>query len=782
MKKLLSIILSVAMLFSFVLPVSVFADTQGKATLNGIIDGDINDGDDYYIEPGNEPGNEPGDEPDVPEHAIVVTGGEEPYYIDLSEYDQDITWAIEDAFCFCRQNEEDGKIFTIKVPEGIYYVYNRRMCNNAILDLTDNVVLLNDYSNIFMSETDVTEYNGTHDFTILGGELTYAKNYETDGCLIRMAHAKNIRFEGTSFTNNNNSHHIELAACKDVVFEGCTFEGLTGDINKTSGEALQIDILEESEHFALMPEYDGTMNDGITVNNCTFSNLLRGVGTQSAYAGMYHKNINITNCTFDNIYATAISCTNYIDSNISGNTITNCGEGINYYLMKSDVNLKKMYYIADKCSINTNCNSVISNNNVTVKKTSGVTAASPIYVFGNNITADKNAKFKTGNYTVTNITITDNTFNTPEYGIRVYDCKKSLIKNNTVNGVAAVNGTNGIYLDADSDSNKIEANIITGFENGINLKNKSDSNTVTKNKITAPAKNGIILQSGVKSNSVSSNTITSAPSNGIYSNGSKSTSITSNIISKITGNGVCVMASSELTKLDSNNLSDISNNGIYFNASKSSSVNSNIISKAKGHGLCIMSKSELAKCNSNKISDSTKNGLYLDANSKITEFKSNSITKSKGNGISTYGTISNISSNTFTSNQWGIYFAPGAKNSIYKNTYTKNAKGGCYCAGKTNYKFTNLATPSTPTLSTKSKAVTVKWKKVSNATSYQIYRATSKDGTYTKVATVGSKTLSYKNSKLTKGKTYYYKVRAIRKMNSTTLYSPYSAVKSIKVK
>ena len=56
-------------------------------------------------------------------------------------------------------------------------------------------------------------------------------------------------------------------------------------------------------------------------------------------------------------------------------------------------------------------------------------------------------------------------------------------------------------------------------------------------------------------------------------------------------------------------------------------------------------------------------------------------------------------------------------------------------------------------------AITVKWEKVEGATKYEVYRATSKSGTYSKVTTT-SKT-SYTSTSGTAGKTYYYKVRAI---------------------
>ncbi|MBV7505096.1 S8 family serine peptidase [Bacillus sp. sid0103] len=75
-----------------------------------------------------------------------------------------------------------------------------------------------------------------------------------------------------------------------------------------------------------------------------------------------------------------------------------------------------------------------------------------------------------------------------------------------------------------------------------------------------------------------------------------------------------------------------------------------------------------------------------------------------------------------------------------------------------------------------STSIKVSWSKVSGASGYEVYRATSKSGSYTKVTTTTSG--SYTNSKLTKGKTYYYKVRAYRTVSGSKVYSSYSSVVS----
>lgn len=78
----------------------------------------------------------------------------------------------------------------------------------------------------------------------------------------------------------------------------------------------------------------------------------------------------------------------------------------------------------------------------------------------------------------------------------------------------------------------------------------------------------------------------------------------------------------------------------------------------------------------------------------------------------------------------------------------------------------------------------VKWKKVSKATKYQVYRSTKKSSGYKKVATT-SKTY-FNDTKIGTGKltskTYYYKVRAYRKSAGVVYYGKYSKVTSKKYK
>lgn len=71
----------------------------------------------------------------------------------------------------------------------------------------------------------------------------------------------------------------------------------------------------------------------------------------------------------------------------------------------------------------------------------------------------------------------------------------------------------------------------------------------------------------------------------------------------------------------------------------------------------------------------------------------------------------------------------------------------------------------------------IEWGAEEGADKYQVYRATSKKGTYTKVSTTAK--LKYIDKKAKNGKTYYYKVKAICDANSDA-NSGFSNIKSVK--
>lgn len=114
-----------------------------------------------------------------------------------------------------------------------------------------------------------------------------------------------------------------------------------------------------------------------------------------------------------------------------------------------------------------------------------------------------------------------------------------------------------------------------------------------------------------------------------------------------------------------------------------------------------------------------------------------------------------------------------AGNSTYNKTVMKNYGGDI-----TWVKVSLPAPTITVSVASNEKPV-VSWDAVKGAATYQIYRATSKKGSYTKVGTTDK--LSYEDNAAVAGKVYYYKAVAVSKKGSTA-NSKYSNIVSVTTK
>lgn len=93
--------------------------------------------------------------------------------------------------------------------------------------------------------------------------------------------------------------------------------------------------------------------------------------------------------------------------------------------------------------------------------------------------------------------------------------------------------------------------------------------------------------------------------------------------------------------------------------------------------------------------------------------------------------------------------------------------------------------PSIPVIRAKEKrrAATLLWKKVSGASGYEIVMNTKKNSRYpTKRTICKGKKVSFTFKQLKKGRTYYFMIRAYKKVDNQKVYGSYSLVKSVKVK
>lgn len=91
-------------------------------------------------------------------------------------------------------------------------------------------------------------------------------------------------------------------------------------------------------------------------------------------------------------------------------------------------------------------------------------------------------------------------------------------------------------------------------------------------------------------------------------------------------------------------------------------------------------------------------------------------------------------------------------------------------------------TPSITKITTSSGKARLYWSAVSGETGYTVYYSTKKDSGFKKYANYKANSTNGYVSDLTKGKTYYFKVRCYIDTDSGYVYSAWSAVKGVKVK
>ena len=99
-----------------------------------------------------------------------------------------------------------------------------------------------------------------------------------------------------------------------------------------------------------------------------------------------------------------------------------------------------------------------------------------------------------------------------------------------------------------------------------------------------------------------------------------------------------------------------------------------------------------------------------------------------------------------------------------------------------SYLRSTTKAPGISVYSPKTKVITTTLGSVNMADGYEVYRSGSKNGTYHLIRTLPSDGPFLFNSVGTKGRTYYYKARTYIVVNGTKVYSPWSAIKTVKSK
>lgn len=192
------------------------------------------------------------------------------------------------------------------------------------------------------SDADILGYNGTYGVHIDG--LIFEMDCLT-GNALKFTHANFYTVTNCVFRNGRIGHTIELNAMKNTTIDHCIFNDII--YSKEDGvrltyknmkslcngsynhEVIQIEGDSSQRHAALSSKfgrtitvgqnsfptiplsYDNTVSTTVTVKNCEFTNVLRGIGHHyfnSENGGVYQTNVKILNNTFENVLHHAVFC------------------------------------------------------------------------------------------------------------------------------------------------------------------------------------------------------------------------------------------------------------------------------------------------------------------------------------------------------------------------------------------------------------------------------------------------------------------------------------------
>lgn len=495
-------------------------------------------------------------------------------------------------------------------------------------------------------------YSGAGNITVNGGTWDFQgkPGEENDGCSMeafRFMHGSNLNFTNLTMQNLYESHFITIEGVKQVTISGCTFREMRNyDARK---EAIHIDCMHNDSMAPSNQDntvYDDTICNDVTVTGCIFDSVPRGLGTHIAVAGLYPSNMTITNNVFRNITYEAIKAYHYKNVTISGNTITNAGCGIKFYLY------------ADPAD----CDNDEEGNSNYLQPLKGTATE--------GVPGNLNAVIS-GN-TIQNISDKNNGFAIQVAGIKDRIMNGITISSNTVQSTGKGNATKlaGIYAKYANNvvisRNKVMQSGLTGILISDSSNVKADGNTVSKSN-----ENGMIAQNSKKI-TFSKNTITSARKHSIYMKQSSKSKILSNTVKKDKTGGICGDIGCTGIQIADNSITASGKNAIAVLSSKSALIKNNTITSAKNFGIFI-TKANQAKIQKNSIKGSGNSGIVSE----------------KSTGAKVIGNTVN------SAGKYGILFNQTVKSSASKNkiagakdysiNYSNNSKNK-----KWNLKFQKL--------------------------------------------------------------------------------------------
>ena len=357
-------------------------------------------------------------------------------------------WEIQNALDKNQFGQYDKLI--VKIPAGIYelnttlYIYSNTTIiaeEGAMFRKMDNHNGKESYGPMLEGklENDRGGYGNCHDIEIIGGVWDSIEVMDnTVGTeSFRFIHCDNVLIKDAVICNvPAGSHLIVLAGTRNAVIDNCEFYGYGKGSASDHKEAVQLDVVHNSEIVPTAQEYEITWDDlpckNITIKNCYFHDFSRAIGSHTAVKGVLHEGIVISNNHITDMADTAIKLFNYKDTVVENNIIENCVEGVLVYTdMKGLSSKDYMAPLSGKVAAAPDTHNIlIQDNSFKNLRMSGEDWGDAIRIMGSS------------KLPIIGVTVLNNTMEQMErYGVYATDAVDVTMTANQVNGVGRV----GLY-------------------------------------------------------------------------------------------------------------------------------------------------------------------------------------------------------------------------------------------------------------------------------------------------------------------------------------------------
>lgn len=543
-----------------------------------------------------------------------------------------------------------GTKLVVKIPSGTYYLdATLGIYSNTSLELEAGAVMVNDHLlqsmlvNSHRKPNNASElcdpgyavhncshggYSQGNNITISGGiwdgNVTDPSQMYTS--LISLRHAEGITIKNTTLKNGNGLHMLVLDGIKNanidhVNFENCVYytgkdAGYYGEVPikdigaYTELEKATLAQFKEAVHIDAMNKIgteilplDNTVCADITVQNCTFENVLAGVGAHHTELpdGKTHNNIVIQNNTFKGLKGTAVCAMRMKDAVIKDNTADD------------------VYAFANICQSTASLSGNV------------VTNAHDVATY---ISDSSSAVLDCENYEISTNFLREDEFAVDVLDTSVCTIKNSTVKNGGRGGIGARNGSTvtventnltvstrelktiksnpaGILIDRSSGT--LTGNTITGVQGkdyGILVQQNTNQTVSVKNNEITHGYLGIGVLNSLGTIDLTGNTVSDMSSNGIWLWESRAL-IDGNEISKVGDKLAAIQVNSE--NIPSGTMTIRKNKingtywGIYVTGEKGIRVEGNTVTKCKDVGIRITKSANIDVVN-NTVTGTEKTG------------------------------------------------------------------------------------------------------------------------------------------------------------------------------